>query len=140
MFRTLEVIHISSMNERLRLVPIPTANWPTPLRPVIMPIRHKNVRLARHIRVDHGADIAHRNGEGALPAGAHGARICPLILQGVFGTLDRGVAVVVVACGIVRTQGGLDEVLDCDTGVGALVELVCPGWYVHPSPLMRVQG
>ena len=139
MLWALEIVHVGRMNESLRRRRIPTADWPTPLRPIVVPIRHKNVWLARHISIDHGADIAHRDGEDALPARANGARICPLILQGIFDACDRYITVVVIAGGVVGPHGRDDEILDCDSSVWPLIELVSSGWNIHPTPLMRGQ-
>ena len=81
--RTLEVLHVRSVDKIPRLLDIPTANRPAPVRAHIVAVGLQYVLFTFKVRViDSATDIADGNGKGAFPAGALSPWIRPLVLEG----------------------------------------------------------
>ena len=77
-----EFLHVRSADKIPRLLDIPIANGPTPIRAHVVPVRLQNVLLPlKTTVVDRSTDVAHRNGESAFPAGTLSPRVCPLVLE-----------------------------------------------------------
>ena len=89
MFRALKPHHIRRRNKTLRLTKIPTTNRSAPYRSAIIGIiRLQYILFVLVICSDGAADVANGDGEGSFPAGALGAGVGPLGLE---GGLDAGV-------------------------------------------------
>ena len=83
MLRTLEVLHVRSIDEIPCLLDIPTTNGTTPIRAHIMAVGLQNVLFPLEVRVvDSSTNITYWYSEGAFPAGTLSSWIRPLVLEG----------------------------------------------------------
>ena len=111
MLGTFESVHVSRINEILRLLKITAADRTTPARTAIVSIRLQDILLELVVRVDSGANIAHGHSEDTLPRSALATGVRPSTANGVLSPGFCGVGIVVVTGDIVRIKGRVDDVL-----------------------------
>ena len=136
MLWALEVRHLRRCNERFGLIWVVAANWPAPNRTTVVAIILEDELSIIEIGSNDCTDIAHRNGKCTFPARALSSGICPLAFECRLCALSSRIRGIIVFGHVVGVEGGIHYILDSDANILALTQLIRPGWWVNPTPLV----